>query len=128
MMAAEETISSVVRIINHQQRFSDRDNCIYNMAHLRMLIRANRRGGGRTVNSNSHGFCQDVSICTNKGRDSAQRVELEVFKILDRGSGFDKFNVQIVGFCNSQQDGCPRIFLGQPSQPRKGCNNRLCSE
>lgn len=69
------------------------------------------RRAQHTVDSNGHCFCQDESICTHEGRDSTQRIELEVFDILDGGPGLDKLNIEIVFFCDSQQDCCPRVFL-----------------
>jgi hypothetical protein len=85
---------------------------------------------GRTVYSDGHCLCQDVSICANKGRDFPQWIELEVFEVLDWRLRVDKLNVQVVGLCNSQQNGCPPIFLKnrEVSPEKDSGKNRLCCE
>ena len=72
---------------------SDRDNCVYNMAHLEKRRQLAKGKARHTVHSNSHGFGQYVSICANKGGDPAQRIELEVFQILNRSFGLDELDV-----------------------------------
>lgn len=81
------------------------------MAHPLQRIEADKEKVRRTVDSNSHRFGQDVSICANEGRDFAQRIELEVLDVLNRNFGLHKFDVQLIFLCNSQQDCCPGIPL-----------------
>ena len=54
----------------------------------------------RTVDSNGHALCQDEAICTDKGRNATERVQLEVLRADIRGTSFDKLNVEIVFLCD----------------------------
>ncbi len=84
---------SVVRIINGQQDFQTGITVFIIWLILEKGQQLATGKAQHTVHSNGHGFSQDVSICANKGGDPAQRIELEVFKILNRRLGLDEFDI-----------------------------------
>jgi hypothetical protein len=58
----------------------------------------------RTVNRNCHDFSQDKVIGANECGDAPERIELEVLGIINWRFGLHKFDVEVVGFGNHQEN------------------------
>ena len=58
----------------------------------------------RTVNGNGNGLSQEEAIRAHEGWNSIERVEFEVFGICSGRLDLYKFNVEIVGLCDGEED------------------------
>jgi hypothetical protein len=93
----------VVRIINGQQEFQTGITVLIIWLIFKEEQKRIEAVCEHTVDSNGHRLSQDVSICANKGRNSAQGIELEVFDVLNGRSSLDELNIEVIGLCDSQQ-------------------------
>jgi hypothetical protein len=65
-----------------------------------------------TVDRNGDDFGQVEAISTNKGRDTVERVDLEIFNFGLGRTGVDELDIEVVLLCNSEQH-CSGVSGGE---------------
>ena len=87
---------------------------MYDLAHLDFPKVCRMRDSFKlTVNGNGHDLGQVEAICAHKGRNTIQRIELEILGGRIRRSRLDEFEVELVGFGDNLEHCCASVALGR---------------